>query len=419
MRRFFISILLFSFCTILHAQDTIQQVVPGRKNATAQLNKPYVILISADGFRYDYAKKYHAENLLILRHSGVQAKSMIPSFPSVTYPNHYSVITGLYPSHHGLVYNQFYDRNRKATYNISDRKTVKDGTWYGGTPLWVLAEQQQMLTASYFFVGDEAAIKQGYPTYRYQFNDAADINYRINKVVDWLKLPEDIRPHLICFYISNTDHNGHMFGPETSQTEEAVQFVDKAIGSMVEKVSALGLPVNYIFLSDHGMATVDTITRINIATIIDTSRFIMRGGNTSLHLYAKDTADILPTYEMLKKKEHFFTAYLRGEIPAQWHYSTVDDRFNRIGDIFIVPQYPKVLSSYDNRINPGAHGFDPAIKKMHATFYAWGPQIKTGKKIGSFENVHVYPLVCQLLGLTYTEQIDGDPKVLEKIIRKN
>ena len=404
-------------CGALHAQDTIQQIVPGRKNAGNQLNKPYVILISADGFRYDYAKKYNAVNLLHLRRKGVKAKSMIPVFPTVTFPNHYSIATGLYPSHHGLVYNQFYDRKRKATYGMADRKAVEDATWYGGTPLWVLAEQQGMLSASYYFVGTEAAIQQTYPTYWYKFGENTDINYRINKVIDWLKLPEDIRPHFISFYISNVDHAGHMYGPDAPQTQAAVQFVDKAIGSMVEKVNALGLPVNFIFLSDHGMAAVDTVTRINIATMIDTARFIIRGGGTSLHLYAKNPADIQSTYEALKKKENNFTVYLREHIPAKWHYSKTDDLFDRIGDIFVVPTYPKVLSGYTNRISPGAHGFDPAMKKMHASFYAWGPQIKNGKTIASFENIHVYPLVCRLLGLSYSHKIDGDAEVLEKIVR--
>ncbi|MEO7306929.1 MAG: ectonucleotide pyrophosphatase/phosphodiesterase [Ferruginibacter sp.] len=409
-----VQVLLFQ---TLYAQDTIQQVVGGRRNTVTQLGKPYVILISADGFRYDYADKYNAVNLLKLRRTGVKAKSMLPSFPSVTFPNHYTIATGMYPSHHGLVYNQFYDRARKATYSINDRKTVEDGSWYGGTPIWVLAEQQGMLSASYYFVGTEAPIQQTYPSYWYKFGDNTDINYRIERVVDWLKLPEDVRPHLITFYISDVDHNGHMYGPDAPQTEAAVQFVDKAIGSMVEKVNALGLPVNFIFLADHGMAAVDTVTRINISTMIDTARFIIRGGGTSLHLYAKDAADILPTYEALKKKEDLFTVYLRENIPAKWHYNNTDDLFDRIGDIFVVPTYPHVLSSYTNRISPGAHGFDPAIKKMHASFYAWGPQIKKGKTIRSFENIHVYPLICQLLGLTYTHKIDGDPVVLEKILR--
>ncbi len=417
--RYSITFLFFIlFCTAVQAQDTIQQITPGRKNAAAQIKKPYVILISADGFRYDYAKKYQAVNLLKLAGTGVKAASMIPSFPSVTFPNHYTIATGLYPAHHGLVYNQFYDRNRKETYSISDRKTVEDGSWYGGTPIWVLAEQQGMLSASYYFVGSEAAVKQTYPTYWYKFGDNTDINFRINKVIDWLQMPEDIRPHMITFYISNTDQAGHRFGPDAPETREAVQFVDKAIGSLTEKVAALGLPVNYIFLADHGMATVDTVTRINIASMIDTSRFIIRGGNTSLQLYAKNAADIKPTYEFLKKKENGFTVYLRENIPAQWHYSTRDDRFNRIGDIFVVPHFPKVLSGNTNRISPGAHGFDPAMKNMHAVFYAWGPQIKKGMTIPSFENIHVFPLICRLLGLTIKEPIDGNAKVLEKILRK-
>lgn len=416
-RKILLATFLQFFFITLFAQDTVQQVVSGRKNATNQLAKPYVILISADGFRYDYADKYQAINLLKLRQSGVQAKSMIPSFPSVTFPNHYTIATGMYPSHHGLVYNQFYDSKRKETYNVNDRKTVEDGSWYGGTPLWVLAEQQSMVSASYYFVGTEAAIQQTYPTYWYRYNDKTPINQRIDKVVEWLKLPEEIRPHFITFYMSNTDDIGHKYGPDAPETEAAVHIVDNAIGSMVEKVNALGLPVNFIFLADHGMATVDTVTRINIAAMIDTSKFIIRGGNISLHLYAKDKAHILATYNELKKKEQYFEVYLKEQIPSKWHYSTIDDRLNRIGDIFIVPIYPKVLSNGNYKISPGAHGFDPAIKEMHASFYAWGPNIKEGKTIGSFENIHVYPLICKLLGLTYSQVIDGKLKVLKKIIK--
>ena len=416
-KRIFIPVFLF-FCYALQAQDTIQQITPGRKNTAAQLKKPYVILISADGFRYDYARKFGAANLLKLAATGVKAVSMLPSFPSVTFPNHYTIATGLYPAHQGIIYNQFYDRGRKESYSINDRKTVEDGSWYGGTPIWVLAEQQGMLSASYYFVGSEAAVKQTYPSYWYKFADNTDINFRIKKVIDWLQLPEDIRPHMITFYMSNADHEGHMYGPDAPQTRDAVLFIDKAIESLTKKVAALGLPVNFIFLADHGMAAVDTVTRINIASMIDTSRFIIRGGNTSLHLYAKNTADIKSTYELLKKKENGFTVYLRQNIPARWHYSTKDDRFNRIGDIFVVPHYPKVLSGNNNRISPGAHGFDPAIKNMHAVFYAWGPQIKKGLTIPSFENIHVYPLISRLLGLTIQEPIDGNPKVLEKILRK-
>jgi predicted AlkP superfamily pyrophosphatase or phosphodiesterase len=324
---------------------------------------------------------------------------MIPSFPSVTFPNHYTIATGMYPAHHGLVYNQFYDRNRKASYSMYDRETVEDGTWYGGVPLWVLAEQQRMVSASHHFVGTEAPIKQTLPTYWYKFNEETNIDHRIQKIVDWLQLPIEVRPHFISFYMSEVDHAGHDYGPDSKQTAKAVKFVDKAIGKMTERINALGLPVNFIFLSDHGMATVDTVSKINIRSLIDTSRFIIRGGSTSLHLYAKTQADIKATYDALKKKENGFTVYLRDIIPLKWHYDKNEDRFDRIGDIFIVPHYPKVLSSWSGRIDPGAHGFDPSIKEMHASFYAWGPQFKTEKTISSFENVHIYPMVCRLLGL--------------------
>jgi predicted AlkP superfamily pyrophosphatase or phosphodiesterase len=417
MQRVIVSIVFSLFCLSAHLQDTVQQTVPGRKNADSHLAKPYVILISADGFRYDYADKYNATNLISLRRSGVRAKSMIPSFPSVTFPNHYSIATGLYPSHHGLVYNQFYDRNRKDSYNMANRKAVEDGSWYGGTPLWVLAEQQGMISASYHFVGTEAPIQQIYPTYWYRFSDKTGINYRIEKVIEWLKLPEAIRPHLITFYISNADHAGHEYGPDASQTKAAVKLVDMAVGRMMEKVKKLGLPVNFIFLADHGMANVDTVTRINIASLIDTNLFIIRGGGTSIHLYAKNASAIQPTFQALQKKAKGFSVYLRENIPARWHYSKSDDRFDRIGDIFVVPTYPKVLSSGKNRISPGAHGFDPAIKAMHAVFYAWGPQIKKGMTISSFENVHVYPMVCRLLGLNYSHEVDGKVNVLKNILK--
>lgn len=408
-------LLLIVFNFQLAAQDTTQQIVAGRKNDPQHFQKPYVILISADGFRYDYADKYLAPNLRRFRRKGVQAGSMLPSFPSVTFPNHYTLATGLYPSHHGLIYNQFYDRQKQQTYAVGNRAVVEDGSWYGGTPLWVLAEKNRMLSASYHFVGTEAPIQNYYPTYWYRYNETTDIHFRISKVVEWLQLPEDRRPHFISFYFPEVDHAGHLFGPESKQTADAVAYVDKYTGELVKKVTALGLPVNFVFVSDHGMGAVDTVTRINIAAMVDTSRFIIRGGNVILHLYAKDSSAIQPTYAALKQKENGFRVYLPDETPAEWHYRKSDDHFGRFGDIIVVPEYPKVLSSYTGGISPGAHGFDPAIREMHASFYAWGPQIKKRKRIASFENVHVYPFICRILGLTPPAEIDGDGNVLEAI----
>lgn len=261
-----ILILIICLPILLSAQDTLQHVVPGRVNSPEQQRKPYIILISADGFRYDLADKCHATNLLELRSRGVAASSMKPSYPSLTFPNHYSIATGLYPAHHGIISNAFYDRGKNQVYYIGSPAVV-DSSWYGGLPIWVLAEQQQMLTASFYWVGTEAAIRGVRPTYYYPFNNKIGIDVRIKAVKDWLELPEDRRPHLILFYLPQVDHEEHLHGPDSREAEAAVHLVDNCIGKMVRTVDSLQLPVNFIFVSDHGMALVDTLHPIALAPL--------------------------------------------------------------------------------------------------------------------------------------------------------
>src|ERR1700760_469547 len=225
MKKILIAFLLISSAVAANAQsETEQRIVPNRKNDPSQEDKPYVILISADGFRWDYAEKYHAKNLLALGAEGVKAESMIPSFPSVTFPNHYSLVTGLYPSHHGLVNNSYYDRSRNDFYSMGAKAKVADGKRYGGTPLWVLAEQQHMLSASFYWVASEADIQGTRPTYYYNYNEKIGIKDRIKAVTDWLTLPADKRPHMITFYFPEVDHAGHTYGPDARETEQAVDF---------------------------------------------------------------------------------------------------------------------------------------------------------------------------------------------------
>jgi len=400
-----------------HAQDTTQQIISDRSNSTLQQKKPYVILISADGFRYDFAKKYHAKNLLSLSDQGVAASSMIPSFPSVTFPNHYAIVTGLYPAHHGLVNNYFYDARKNSSYDMHDENIVKDSSWYGGTPLWVLAEEQNMLSASFYWVASEAAIHGKKPTYYYNYNSKIDIDSRINAVRDWLQLPPEKRPHMITFYFPEVDHAAHDYGPESTQTEEAVQFVDNAIGKMVASVGALQLPVNFIFVADHGMTIVDTLQGLLLPSVVDTSKFIIPNSDALVQLYAKDKKDVLPTFEKLKADAKDYDVYLTTNVPERWHYNKSDDVFNRLGDIIMVPHLPKVFNLRGKHITPGKHGFDPALPDMHASFFAWGPAFKQNQKIGDFENVNVYPLVAKILGLDYTEKIDGKLEVLEMILK--
>jgi predicted AlkP superfamily pyrophosphatase or phosphodiesterase len=418
MRLYFALITLIMPLWLASQVDITQHIMPGRSNSPQQQKKPYVILISADGFRHDLADKYQAKNLQQLRSNGVAAKSMIASYPTLTFPNHYTLVTGLYPSHHGLVDNTFYDKKRDEMYRLGNRKAVEDSSWYGGTPLWVLAEQQRMVTASFYWVGSESAVKGVRPTYYYRYNDSIDIDTRIQTVKDWLTLPEDKRPHLITFYLPEVDHEEHMYGPDSKQTEEAVHFIDATIGKMVRMTDSLQLPVNYIFLSDHGMIAVDTVNIIPKPAAVDTTKFKVPDGDVLVHMYAYNANDIQPTYEALKNEAVDYDVYLAGNVPARWHYGAADDRYQRIGDIILVPRAPKYFQFRRRRSQLfGKHGFDNALPEMHATFYAWGPSFKKQLQIGSFENIHVYPLIAQILGLKITEKIDGKLKVLKPVLK--
>lgn len=403
--------------TAANAQtDTSQQIITDRVNSAVQQDKPYVILISADGFRHDYAKLYPTPTLDSLVGGGVRAQAMIPSFPSKTFPNHYTLVTGMYPAHHGLVDNRFYDARRNAFYTVSDRTKVEDGSWYGGLPLWVLAEQQHMLTASFYWVGSEADIQGVRPTYYYRYNEAISIERRIQTVVDWLRLPAERRPHLITFYFPEIDLAGHRHGPESDETRAAVQYVDRSLAQLTRAVAATGLPVNFIFVSDHGMTPIDTVQTIPYPAI-DTADFVLVPGSIMLQLHAKNKKAVWPTYRQLKRAEDGYRVYRRSRMPARLHYDEENDTFGRLGDLILLADHPRVFHSGSRPPNPGDHGFDPAIvRDMYTVFYAWGPALPSGKVIPTFENVHLYPLVAQLLGLTYSHPIDGKPVLVEQLL---
>ncbi|MFY0253953.1 ectonucleotide pyrophosphatase/phosphodiesterase [Chitinophaga sp. 30R24] len=402
--------------TISFAQDTTQQVVEGRRNSATQQTKPYVIMISIDGFRYDYAEKYHAANLLQLSGAGVRALAMQPSFPTLTFPNHYSLVTGLYPAHHGLVDNYFYDRKRDAVYKVGNPDVVTDGTWYNGVPLWVLAEKQQLLSASYFWVGSESAIQNVRPTYYFKYQEKTGIDQRIQQVVNWLKLPEEERPHLITFYFPEVDHMGHRYGPDSDSVRNAVQFVDASIGKMVAAVNQLHLPVNFIVVSDHGMLKADTEHPVEVQEVPVLQPLKILWGSEKIMLYGKNEQDIRAAYDYLKQHENHYTAYLKKETPERWHYGQ-EDIYHRIGDIILLAEPNYIFGLPGKKYSTlGYHGYDNNLTNMNAIFMAWGPAFKPATRIATFENVHVYPLVANILGLNITQPIDGKLDVLEAIL---
>lgn len=402
------------------APDTAQIVIPNRENDVKQQQKPYVILISIDGFRWDYADKYHAENLLKFSEKGVRAVSMIPSYPSFTFPNHYTLVTGMVPSRHGLIANHFYDAEKEAFYSIRDPKALKDGSWYGGIPLWTLAEQQKMLTASYFWAGSEAEIGGWRPSYYYPYNEITPMDRRIGTVRRWLELPAGKRPHLIHFYFPEVDHAGHRYGPDSPETKRAVLRVDSCIGALAEEVMATGLPVNFLVVSDHGMTEIDTGNPLRLPAGFDREKFIIPPGGEVIHLFAKERKDILPAYELLSSHAEFSRVYLREDLPGNLVSGDSATVRNRFGDIVLISEWPRVFNLSSRRTLPGGHGFDPTtVKDMHTIFYAWGPHIKENIEVSSFPNTDVFPLVAALLELRFDHFIDGTDYLIRRILREN
>lgn len=412
-----ICICLLGNFSLVAQKDTVQIRAKGRQNNPAQQEKPYVILISADGFRYDYAEKFGAKNIIALSRQGLKAESLIPAFPSNTFPNHYTLATGLYPAHHGLINNRFYDPQRQDYYSPGNRKAVEDSSWYGGTPIWVLAEQQQMLTASFYWVGSEAPVKGIFPTYHYKYSKNIPIERRIQTVVDWLNLPEEKRPHLITFYLPEVDHAGHVYGPDSRETLEAVQFTDDIIFKLNQAVASTGLPVNFIFLSDHGMTQVDTLHTLQLPDWIDTARYTITRDDILVELYAKDKKTINKDYRRLKKEANGFRVYKKANVPAQLKYGKKHDYHQRIGDLLLMADWPRVFHFSTEPPIPGRHGYSPRqVKDMHTIFYAWGPAFPKGVVVPAFENVHVYPLIAEILGLDYTHIIDGNRKFARRLL---
>ncbi|MEF9477199.1 ectonucleotide pyrophosphatase/phosphodiesterase [Chryseobacterium sp. RRHN12] len=417
-------LLLISFTTFAQQVniDTAQVVIPGRQNSTEAQSKPYVIMISTDGFRYDYARKYNAENLLKLANGGVKAEAMIPSYPSITFPNHWSLITGLYPSHHGLIDNFFYDYKRKEGYAMSSKKNAEDGSWYGGTPLWGLAEKQGMVSASLMWVGSASDAGGMRPAYYYPYHEKFTPSEKVEKVINWLKLPEDKRPHFISLYFPEVDGSGHHYGPDAKETENAVHLIDQAVGDLVQKVNGLGLKdVNFIFVSDHGMIKVDGGAPLEIpAVLFDKNRFDFYNSQTLLRVYVKNPDEVKKVYKELKaNKTDDYEVYLDKKLPRYLHFAARDDQYNRIGQILLIPKAPKIFLEKGKKTSVGKHGYNPkTVPEMKATFFAWGPEFKNNLTIGEFANINVYPLVAEILGLKIDQPIDGKLKVLKETLKE-
>ncbi len=389
-------------------------------------SKPYVILVSFDGFRHDYVAKYNPPNFKEFISAGAQAEALIPSFPSKTFPNHYTIVTGLNPGNHGLVDNSFYDRNRNEFYGMRNKSRVADPYYYGGVPLWELAKRNGMKSASFFWVGSEMSDSVRRPDYYFPFDDTVDPRKRVQQVLDWLKLPAAERPHVITLYFSFPDHEGHEYGPNAPETQQAVLRADSLLGELMVGVKATHLPVNILLVSDHGMKelTVAEQTYIFIDELVDRKDRSIKlvNGGTQTHLYVEGEIKRDSLYTLLKQKEKNFTVLKKVEYLPRWNYNHL-----RVGDLMVMaePGYyiregtrERFFTQAKLGTKMGVHGYDPATEPaMRGIFYAQGPNIKKGIQVAPFQNIHVYPLIGKILGLP-VPVIDGKEEVLNILYRK-
>ncbi len=383
-------------------------------------SEPYVLMISFDGFRYDYVERYNAPNFKHFIAKGVASESILSTFPSKTFPNHYSLITGLHASNHGLVDNVFYDSDLKIKYSTSNRDLVYDPRFYGGLPLWQLVQKDGMKSASFFWPGSETKIAGSYPDYWKKYDSSVSNEQRIDTVMRWLQLPKEKRPRYISLYFGFTDGAGHKYGPVSEGMGNAVLESDRLLGIIMDDLKHIDLDINVIVVSDHGMMEIkpkaeNFLTEEALKEGINLDKTIITVSGTHVRSYCKDKSYKDELYQLLKAKEKHFTVYKREEMPKEWH-----SRNNiRVGDIFLEMEagYYVVSQTHKDEIlkanTPiGVHGYDPKIKDVQGIFFASGPQIAKGKKIPSFNNVDIYPFVAELLGITSYPRIDGNKEIL-------
>ncbi|MGA7297854.1 MAG: ectonucleotide pyrophosphatase/phosphodiesterase [Rhodanobacteraceae bacterium] len=359
-----------------------------------------LLLISIDGYRSDYLQRKQSPTLSSMAANGVRAKAMQPSFPSLTFPNHYTLVTGLYPDHQGIVNNTMYD-SKLGKFSLRNRKAVETPQWWAeGEPIWVTADRQGLKTGTMFWPGSEARIHGLRPDYWHLFDGRVTPAQRVDQILAWLDLPAAQRPTFLTLYFDDVDHAGHEYGPDTDQVDAAIRKVDSAISRLVTGLRARGLyqNINIIVVSDHGMASVPKGHLVIMDDLIDLSHVravsmgILAGFNPK-----PGYADSI-SRKLLGRHDHM-TCWKRKDIPARFHYGSNP----RIPDISCLADVGWQISNrgyLKRRKRPmslGEHGYDNASPLMRALFIAHGPAFRKGATIAEFPNVDVYPLMTQLL----------------------
>ena len=422
-RRFLTGLLLLAFCLSGCGPGAATESGPpaalvrtgagtGGVNHPSVASRPYVVLVSFDGFRPDYLERFDTPAFERLAARGLQAAGLISVFPSLTFPGHYSIATGLHPQAHGIVANRFHDPVRGDEFDYREREDARDGSWWGGEPIWVTAETQGMVAAAFFFPGTEADIGGLHPSHWRPYDGSVPNAARVDQVLDWLALPEDARPHLVTLYFSLVDGAGHDLGPGAAEMRSSVETADRLLGRLLDGIDALphAARVALVVVSDHGMAAPDPERLTVLPELADLSGVRLAPIGPGMSLHVGDAARSRALRDELNAKLTHARAYLREETPPHLHA-----RGNpRFGDVLVLPKglgfvgFRRMVDRVRLLLVRGMHGWDPHLPEMHGILLAAGPGIAAGATLPAVRAVDVYPLIARLLDLTPHPAVAGD-----------
>ena len=398
-------VVVFRWMVLVLALALGSGVGAGAQAAAKSAPRPALtILISLDGFRPDYLDRGNTPALNALAADGARG-AMRPSFPSLTYPNHYTLVTGKRPDHHGMVNNTLEaEEVPGVSFSMSNHEAVGDARWWDeAKPIWVSAEQQGVHAGVLFWPGSEAAIDGVRPTYWKVYDEKLAYDDRVDTVLSWI----DARAPalgLATLYFDATDTEGHHYGPDSPEVNAAARRVDAAIGRLVAGLKARGLyaTTNIIVVADHGMASQPLSGLVDVATLVDPAKvkFVSTGSVVGVRALPGFDAEVKAA--MLKPHDHL-TCWEKDKIPARYAYGT-NPRVPPIVCLADLGWYFATASAIEKRWKDhprdgGAHGYDPYDPVMRAVFVAHGPAFKSGVVLPVFDNVDVYPLLARLIGV--------------------
>jgi len=368
-----------------------------------------VLLVSIDGFRADYLARGVTPTLSALAAGGVQA-AMRPSFPSLTFPNHYTLVTGLYPDHHGIVDNTMDDPSlAHPHFTLSDPAANHDPAWWEeATPLWVSVQRQGGHAATLFWPGSETEIHGARPDHWLPYDKGMADSDRVGQVLTWLDAPEAERPSFLTLYFDKVDTAGHHEGPDSTGVNQALGEVDGAIGQLLDglKQRGLGGKIDLIIVADHGMAALSPDRTIFIDDIVPPGEIHIVTEGAMMGLVPAAGAESQVDKALFAAQKHMVCRN-KQDMPERLHYGANP----RVPPILCLAEAGWVITTHEaaaKRKSPylGTHGYDNQAPDMAALFIGNGPDFRAGVKHAGFDNVDVYPLMAKLLGVT-PEANDG------------